>query len=135
MTYDDVPPPTHAGFVDRLFPDDFMPKAKGAIVVSDEVTRLAGHRPGSNRPRGWTVRQTGYCRWRGDYMLWVRRCQGGLWTLEREHLVDDSEEALCYFLGSLPVLARTFAAGMRVVEFCHPKAPDTLGWLHWISCT
>jgi hypothetical protein len=113
----DVSPPTAADFVDRAFPDNFMPEAKGAMVVSDEVTRLARYRPGSNRPRGWTVRRTGYCRWRGDYMLWVRKCQGGLWTLERQHLVDDSEEALCYVWGGLPALAPSYAAGMRVVEF------------------
>jgi hypothetical protein len=134
---DDAAPPTSADFVDRAehLPDDFMPDAKGAIIVSDAVTRLAGYRTASIRPPGWTFRRTGFSRSLGDHILWVKKCEGGLWTLERQHLLNHGEEALCHFLGGLPVLADNYAAGMRVVEFCYPKAPETLGWLHWMRCT
>jgi hypothetical protein len=59
---DDVAQPTSADFMERTncIPDHFMPTAAGVIVLKEEIAGFAGYRPGSNRPRDWSLGRAGF---------------------------------------------------------------------------
>ena len=111
-------------------PRSFVPSAKGLFVPSQEVLRAAGYTPGSKHPRHWArgnerrrrLFGNGDCRVYGF---------GKWWVLQRRDGVDSHTQVLVFSLGPWLIATRTYAAAIRLAEYCSPHAPDPLGLYSW----
>jgi hypothetical protein len=137
------PPHLIAEVIDRsdvTLPDWFLPLARGVAIASDALLRVAGHRPGMSRPRGWLkmghtflgmTRDTP----RGLQNLRVWECsKPRLWTVERfseSRPYARSDEVLVHELGSTPIFMRSYQSAMRLAMHCHANGPPAE--LRWIA--
>lgn len=110
--------------------------AQHVYIPSRGELMLVGYYEGRYRPRGWQLKEpTVFKKPSGSHVLWVRstRTRQPLWVLERVGVRNDDDQMLCYALGPMPILTKSYQAAMWMAEYCHPGTPDKLGLMHWID--
>jgi hypothetical protein len=127
-------------------PDWFVPFAHGVFVASDALLRMAGHRDGMRRPRGWRdargidvdgvyVQDVDPVDPYNSRWLLVRECLvPGLWMIERwsdRRRYRDADDILVHEFGLTPIFTRSCPAAMRLAMHCHTNGPPA--GLHWIA--
>jgi hypothetical protein len=117
-------------------PNWYLPLARGAVIASPYLLRMAGYRTGRHRARGWRKNNAEELyKDLGRECLIVQRC-GPFWrigydtgTLARPH--DHSHFALVDLFGSTPIVTRTYQEATYLAEFCFKEGHATgLRWVH-----
>jgi hypothetical protein len=125
-------------FIDRSnaeIPDTFVPSAKGIAVFHDMLLYLANPLAmyGTHRPYRWVnvVSQGKFMMGADPYILSVCR-YGKLWSIERRHLDERTNEVLA-FVGPTPIFHRKQQAAMTLAKCCHPNPREEAQWcLSWV---
>ena len=106
------------------------PPQRDYSFLAKRCFRAAGYTPGSKHPRHWArgnerrrrLFGNGDCRVYGF---------GKWWVLQRRDGVDSHTQVLVFSLGPWLIATRTYAAAIRLAEYCSPHAPDPLGLYSW----
>jgi hypothetical protein len=126
---DNTAPHLFERIIDRdetALPSDYLAGAPGALIVSEDMLRAAGHTSHRRRPHGWTPLRPGVFRKPIGNQLCLQvsgNARSDHWTIEIVHDPGFSQEwaeaLVCAFSGR-PIWARTYQGAMRMAEHCHP---------------
>jgi hypothetical protein len=123
-----TPPRLFERILDRdqtALPSDYLAGAPGALIVSEDMLRAAGHTPNRRRPPGWTPQKPGAFRKPigNQLCLQVRQCgnaRSDRWTIEIVHDPGFSQEWAEALVSGRPIWAGTYQGAMRMADHCHP---------------
>jgi hypothetical protein len=121
-----------------IFPDWFVPLARGAAIASPALLSEAGYRKGMRRPRDWRT-SDGDCYWLNvgytqgadslDRLI-VRECEGHEWWVIERRIADIDQVLVCSF-GSTLILTPSHISAIRLAQHCNVKNPPH--GLRWIN--
>ena len=120
--------------VDRCetaLPEFFMPMARGVVIASDMLLRLAGYHPACHQLAGWHAVQPNETYRKslpGSTDLSVHRW-GNLWVVGRERMGLVCE-CLVLSLGT-PICTRAPEAAMALAEYCNISPIGR--WVAWAT--